>query len=113
MRGGDGWYVGSKIAQYRVHDDSNTSRDGVDVHYTYEASCELVVPAYAANRKHDLVRRFSHVAVTRYLRANERARAWDCYWSPAWTWRNRLSRRGLACLGMLCSPRYFWAWALR
>lgn len=53
------------------------------------------------------------IATIRYAKAGERLNAWRCFFSPNWTWRQRLSARGAATVVALLLPRRLWTWALR
>jgi hypothetical protein len=48
----------------------------------------------------------------RHARDGERLEAWNLYRSAAWTWRQRLSPRGIVILAMMLTPRALWNWAL-
>ena len=106
-------FIAQDMSFYRVQAASSTSSGrGVDVHRRYEISKSLRVPPEfeAVKRK-----RFNLMALTatvRHARDGEWREAWSLYRSNAWTWRQRLSPRGLAVLAMLLTPRFAWNWAL-
>jgi hypothetical protein len=61
------------------------------------------VPQDRAPEKRRIVRAFAEVATVRYLRDGERQRAWRCF-ATDWSWRRRLSPRGLCTLAMFFAP---------
>lgn len=106
-------FIARDMSFYRVQAASSTSSGrGVDVHRAYEIAASLRVPPEFEALKH---RRFNPMALTatvRHARDGERLEAWNLYRSNAWTWRQRLSPRGIALLAMLITPRFAWNWAL-
>lgn len=106
-------FIARDMSFYRVQAASSTSSGrGVDVHRAYEIATSLRVPPEFEALKH---RRFNPMALTatvRHARDGERGEAWSLYRSKAWTWRQRLSPRGLAVLAMLLTPRFAWNWTL-
>jgi len=107
-------FVGEYVSAYRVQPGSvTTAGRGMDVHRFYELAEQLVVPPDAVAQKRRRFSGMAAVATLRYARDGERLRAWRCFLSPNWTWRQRFSARGFATIGVLLAPRIFWAWALR
>lgn len=112
--GGNGHFTAFDAFEYRAQVESVTaSGRGVDAHYMYEAACELIVPPTARSRKSALVQKFAVVACMRYVRDGERRRAWKCFLSRDWAWRQRRSLRGMATIVAMCTPAWTWRWALR
>lgn len=102
-------FIARDVSRYRVQSESETNTGrGLDAHRMYELAGALWVPPYWEARKLRLMRTFAPVATTRYLRDGERAKAWRCYLSEDWTWRARLSARGLAVLALLLTPAPMW-----
>jgi len=102
--GAFGRFIGKTVSRYRVQAVSVTgSGRGVDVHYMYEMARQLQVPPGRAREKQVVVGKFATVAVHRYLREGERARAWRCF-AEDWTASERLSMQGLRVLLMFALP---------
>ncbi|GAC1541800.1 MAG: hypothetical protein NVS2B4_20820 [Ramlibacter sp.] len=108
-----GRFIAEDVSTYRVQKGSvTTAGRGLDAHRAYELADGLVVPEDVIPQKR---RRFSvvaPVATIRYARDGERIKAWKCFFSPYWTWRQRLSVRCCVTLLMLLTPRKLWTWAL-
>lgn len=112
--GASGRYIAQDLSVYRVQAGSSTNAGaGLDVHRWYELLLQLKVPPEASEDKLRLSRPIAPVAVMRYARDGERGRAWNCYLSPDWSWRQRLSVRGAVTLGVLSAPRVLWYRLLR
>ncbi|RYE69004.1 MAG: glycosyltransferase family 2 protein [Rhizobiaceae bacterium] len=109
-----GRFVPEYVWSYRVQYASQSqSGRGMDIHRWYEIGQQLEVPPEAELQKAYLLATVACVATMRYLRDGERVRAFRCLTSRYWTWRQRVSPRGLATTLFLLTPRPFWLWALR
>lgn len=107
-------FLAQDLSFYRVQAGSSTSAGrGIDVHRAYEIAQQLQVPPTAEHLKRKRFGARATVAAVRYARDGERLNAWKCYCSPNWSWRQRLSVRGLAVLAMILTPSIAWSWALR
>jgi len=116
LANGGAWgrFVAEYIWSYRVQEASQTqSGRGMDIHLWYEIGTQLQVPPEAEAEKLLLVTPKAQVATMRYLRDGERRRALRCMASSHWTWRQRLSPRGLTTALFLLTPRPLWMWTLR
>lgn len=108
-----GRFVPEYVWSYRVQLASQTSSGrGMDAHRWYELGLQLRVQPEAEAQKAALLSRVAEVATLRYLRDGERAMALRCLISHHWTWRRRLSPRGIATVLGLLMPRPVWRWAL-
>ncbi len=109
-----GRFVPEYVWSYRVQFASQSqSGRGMDIHRWYEIGQQLKVPPEAEIEKAHLLARVAHVATMRYLRDGERGHALRCLASRHWTWRERLSPRGLTTTLFLLTPRLLWVWALQ
>jgi hypothetical protein len=107
-------YIARHLSAYRVQPGSvTTAGRGMDVHLFHEHAERLVVPPDAAADKRRRFGPMAPIATIRYAKAGERLNAWRCFFSPNWTWRQRLSARGAATVVALLLPRRLWTWALR
>ncbi|MEJ8854324.1 hypothetical protein WKW79_07075 [Variovorax robiniae] len=107
-------YIDREVSAYRVQADSVTNAGrGMDVHLYYEFTKQLRVPPEGIALRQKRASRIAPVATMRYARDGERLRAWKCFVSPDWNWRQRLSGRGMMALVALSMPRPLWTWALR
>lgn len=107
-------FVSEDVSLYRVQENSNTSRGrGVDVHLMFEAARALIVPPTFSDDRVQLMRKFSRVAVYRYLRDGERLNAARCYFSIGLGWGDRLSVRGFLALLLFVLPTPTWRWLLK
>ena len=116
LANGGAWarYTPEYVSTYRVQPASNTNAGrGTDVHLHHELTRQLLVPPHAQAAKRQRFAGGAPVATVRYLRDGERGNAWRCFVSSEWSWRQRISTRGLATLLMLVTPRMLWTWALR
>ncbi|MGJ7579450.1 glycosyltransferase family 2 protein [Variovorax sp. RHLX14] len=106
-------FIAQDMSYYRVQAASSTSSGrGVDVHRRFEISTSLRVPPEFESLKRKRFNLMAMTATVRHVRDGERREAWNLYRSDAWSWRKRLSPRGLAVLAMLLTPRLAWNWAL-
>ena len=109
-----GSFLAQDVSRYRVQPDSITnSGRGVDVHRAYALAQQLNVPPQWIAAKQERFGIKAPVATMRHARDGERLEAWRCYLSGDWTWRQRLSARGMATAAVLMMPRWTWMWALR
>lgn len=112
--GASGRFLPVHLMRYRIQAASSTSSGrGMDVHRWFELLQQLNVPPDAERQKFERWEPAAVVAVIRYARDGERLRAWRCFLSPNWSWRRRLSLRGVATLGVLLTPRFVWHRLLR
>ncbi|RZL58240.1 MAG: glycosyltransferase [Variovorax sp.] len=106
-------FIAQDMSFYRVQAASSTSSGrGVDVHRRYEISSSLRVPPEFEALKRSRFNLMATTATVRHVRDGERLAAWKLYLSNGWTWRQRLSSRGVAVLAMMLTPRMVWNWAL-
>lgn len=99
-----GRFIGETVSRYRTQPASITaSGRGIDVHCMYELATQLRVPPDRAPDKRRIVHSFAQVATVRYLREGERRRAWRSF-ANDWTWRQRLSPRGLCIAALYFAP---------
>lgn len=109
-----GRFVAEYVWSYREQAASQTaSGRGLDVHRCYELGLQLAVEPDGEAQRAALLSAMAPVATLRYLRDGERRLALQCMRSSHWTWRQRLSWRGLAIAMMLVTPRRFWLWSLQ
>ncbi len=112
-KGSQARFIAKNMSFYRVQAASSTSSGrGVDVHRRFAISNSLRVPPEFEEVKRKRFNTMAQTATVRHVRDGERQEAWRVYCSNAWTWKQRLSARGLAVLAMLVTPRAAWNWAL-
>lgn len=108
-----GRFVAEFVWAYRVQAASQTSSGrGMDAHRFYELGLQLKVEPGAQPQLTEILSGMAPVATLRYLRDGERLLAFKCLSSPHWTWRQRLSMRGVSTFLMILTPRPLWLWAL-
>jgi len=109
-----GRFIAEYVWSYRIQAASQTQAGrGMDIHLWYEIGTQLQVPPEAEASKLSLLAAKAQVATMRYLRDGDRGRALRCLASPHWTWRQRLSPRGITTTLFLLTPRPLWMWTLR
>ena len=106
-------FVPEYVSSWREQPVQQTSSGrGMDSHRAYELGLQLKVQPESEPQKAELLSNLARVATLRYLRDGERDLAMKCFASPHWTWRQRLSPRGIATALMFVLPRPIWLWAL-
>ncbi|WP_028981497.1 glycosyltransferase family 2 protein [Sporocytophaga myxococcoides] len=91
------------LAEYRVHPESATS-SGLRVHLLFDLLKDFPVTKENYKSKWSFLNGLCSVSINLLLKNIERKKAFQLYTSIYYSWRNRMSLKGIAQLGLLLMP---------